>query len=292
MLGGIVVAYANLLETLDRESKLDNMLIYGNIRCAIDKPSFLSNSITLEDGFFALVDVLALRCNGVDYFSESSDFSDSNHIYFSKGSIVIVANDRSLIGKNVKIYGRTSKGCTIKRQKTDNSRDGIVAFAWTKSGGNWCIVPNKILPFGEADARGTVLEDYIVSLVNGIPFVHPDYASSFAEYYGFKDAKPLDKQDITGGFDYSTDKIDLSQIPLNLVHRLKASPRSEFTDVVGEAVEALTNSSKNYSKSIIYSIKRGIEEEENSNTKSIDTVAKNIVYSFVNNIVVVQKFDE
>ncbi|MGV3076462.1 hypothetical protein ACEE21_15395, partial [Clostridium baratii] len=220
------MADANLLEILDRESKLDNMIIYGNIRCAISKPSYLSDNIGITDGFFALVDVLALRCNGVDYFSAHSDFQDSKHIYFSRGSIVVVITDRSLIGKNVKIYGRTTRGCTIKRQRTSNFRDGVVAFAWTKNNGKWCLVPNKVLLFGENDARGTVLEDYIVSLVNGFTFKHPDSVQSIAEYYGASDAKPLPLDKVTGGIEYSTDMIDLSKVPLKLTYRLEASPRS------------------------------------------------------------------
>ena len=158
------MADANLLEVLDTEGKLDNITIYGNIRCAIDKPSFLSDSIGISDGFFALVDVLALKCNGVDYFSENSDYYDSKHTYFSKGSIVIALSDKSFIGKNVKVFGRTTKGCTIKKQRTNSSRDGIVAFAWTKNNGCWLVVPNKVVLLGDSDVKGSVLEDYIVGI--------------------------------------------------------------------------------------------------------------------------------
>lgn len=281
------MADANLLEILDKESKLDNMIIYGNIRYAINKPSFLSDSIEVIDGFFALVDVLALRCNGVDYFSENSDCLDSNHIYFSKGSVVIVITDRSLIGKNVKIYGRTTKGCTIKKQRTNNPRNGIVAFAWTKSNGNWCIVPNKVLQFGENDARGTILEDYIVSLVNGYSFKHPNSVNSIAEYYGANDAEPLSSDKIVGGMEYSTELIDLSKISLNLIHRLKATLKSEFTEAVGDAVYSLKNKSKEYSNEIVSYIKGKIEEESRDDfigDRDLESVAESIVHSFVSGI--------
>ena len=284
--GGNVVADANLLEILDRESKLDNMIIYGNIRCAIKKPSFLSDSIGVTDGFFALVDVLALRCNGVDYFSETSDCRDSKHIYFSKGSIVVVITDRNLIGQNVKIYGRTSNGCTIKKQRTKNNRDGVVAFAWTKNNGNWCLVPNKVLLFGEADARGTVLEDYIVSLVNGITFKHPDSVHSTAEYYGDSSAEPLALENIEGGMEYSTDMIDLSSIPLNLTHRLKVGEKSIYADVVGEAVKNLRQKSKNFSKEIVGYIHSELSNEDSKSTseRDLDSIALDIINSFVNGI--------
>lgn len=283
------MADANLLEILDRESKLDNMIIYGNIRCAIDKPSYLSDNIKLTDGFFALVDVLALRCNGIDYFSDDLD-QDSKHIYFSRGSIVVVITDRSLIGNNVRIYGRTTKGCTIKKQRTNNSRDGIVAFAWIKQDGAWCLVPNKVLLFGEKDARGTVLEDYIVSLVNGcFNFKRPNSVNSIVEYYGVNDndIKPLSKEDIKGGMEYSTEKIDLSKVPLNLVHRLEASPRSEYLELVGDTVKKLRNKSKLYSKRILDSVKSKISDENSEDftgNRSIDSIAEDIVHAFINRI--------
>lgn len=282
------MADANLLEVLDRENKLDNMIIYGNIRCAINKPSFLSDSIGITDGFFALVDVLALKCNGVDYFSEGSNCQDSKHIYFSKGSIVVVITDRSLVGKNVKIYGRTTKGCTIKKQRTNNSRDGVVAFAWTKNNGKWCLVPNKVLLFGENDARGTVLEDYIVGLVNGFTFKHPNSVNSVAEYYGERCAKPLEIEKISGGMEYSTENIDLSKIPLNLVHRLKANPRSEFLEIVGDTVKSLKDKSKSYSIDTVNSVRSKIQEETTEDfvgDRDLDSIAEGIVHAFISGIV-------
>lgn len=280
------MADANLLEILDRESKLDNMIIYGNVRYAIEKPSYLSNSILITDGFFALVDVLALKCNGVDYFSSEAGYEDSKHIYFSKGSIVVAITDRSLIGKNVKVYGRTSKGCTIKRQRATNNRDGVVAFAWTKNNGKWCIVPNKVFELGDKDAKGTVLEDYLISLVNGGTFRHPESVDSLAEYYGDKKAKPIKVDNISGGMDYSTTAIDLTKIPLNLTYRLGISEKSPYIDMVKEAVDELRKKSKEFSKDIIGDIRYQISEETEGELDclDVDSVALEIIDIFVSSI--------
>lgn len=280
------MADANLLEILDKESKLDNMIVYGNVRCAIKKPNFLSSSVGLTDGFFALVDVLALRCNGEDYFSKYTNYQDNRHIYFSKGSLVVVLNDKEFIGKNVRIYGRTLKGCTIKKQRTNSNRDGIVAFAWTKNNGSWCIIPNKVLPFGETDARGTVLEDYIVSLVNGVGFTYPYSINAIMEYSGVLDAEPLDVDKVKGALEYSDEPIDLSSIPLNLTYRLEASDESVYTDIVGEAVVDLRQKARSYSLDIVSDIKRRLSEENSKDFKgvSVDIVAKRIISSFVQGI--------
>lgn len=277
------MADANLLEILDRETKLEDMVVYGNVRCAIGKPSFLVTS-NVVGGFFALVDVLALRCNGVDYFGRDG-YQDSKHIYFSKGSMVIAIDDKSLIGKNVRVYGRTSnKGCTIKKQRTNNARDGIVAFAWAKDKGNWVIVPNKVIPLGGmTDVKGTVLEDYIVDLVS---FKHPESTESIMEYMGVADAQVLEETKIVGGLDYSTEVVDLSKIPLNLTYRLQVAETSDSMDMVGEAVEELKKKNKAYAESCVTSIKEEFSEEyQNSNEdENIADIAYNIILNFIGSI--------
>lgn len=275
------MADANLLEILDRETKLENMVVYGNIRCAIKKPKFLVTS-DVVGGFFALVDVLALRCNGVDYFGAESGYQDSKHIYFSKGNMVIAIDDKSLIGKNVRVYGRTTKGCTIKKQRTSNARDGIVAFAWAKDRGNWVVVPNKVIPLGGVtDVKGTVLEDYIVDLVS---FKHPASTDSIVEYMGAIDAEPLEEEKIVGGLDYSTEPVDLSKIPLNLMHRLEAAPESEAVDAVGEAVKVLMGKSKNYANDMVFDIKKRLEADFKDNDGWSDDIAHDIVVSFIQGV--------
>lgn len=284
------MADANLLEILEKEAKLDNMIVYGNIRCAIPKPNYLLKSVAVTDGFFALVDVFALRCNGEDYFSKYSDYQDSKHIYFSKGSMVIVINDKELIGKNVRVYGRTMKGCTVKKQRTNNARDGVVAFVWSKDmSGGWCISPNKTVLFGVSDAKGTVLEDYIVSLVNGVDFTfhHPESIDSIVEYTGVNCVESLQSDEIKGGLEYTTGYVDLSTIPLNLVHRLEVKAVSDYADAVGEAVMELKGKSRSYASSLSKMIVDSVEDEvsgEDFTGVSIEEAADRIVYGFINNI--------
>ena len=278
------MANANLLEILNKESKLENIIVYGNIRCAIDKPEYLSQSIKISNGFYALVDVLALRCNGVDYFGY--EYQDNKHIYFSKGSMVIALDDKSMIGKNVRVYGRTLKGCTIKKQRTNSIKDGIVAFAWTKQNGEWLIVPNKVVQIGESDIKGTVLEDYIVSKVCGVPFTYPESVEAYMEYSGVNNVKPVEQVEIVGALNYSTEPIDLSSIPLNLVHNLRPSSVSEYVDLVGESVKNLKELSKNKATELVYDVRRNLrkEEMENLGIQELDDIADNIINSFIRNI--------
>ena len=279
------MADANLLEILDIESKLDNMVVYGNIRCAISKPKYLSDRTSVVSGFFALVDVLALCCNGTDYFSQHSDYRDSKHIYFSKGSMVVVIDDKSLIGRNVRVYGRTMKGCTIKKQNTPNYKDGISAFAWTKTNSGWAIVPNKVIPLGVGDVKGTILEDYIVNLVS---FKHPSSIESIAEYSGVENAEIIEDTKIVGGLEYSTEPVDLTKIPMNLVYRLNVDEESDATEEVGETVKELNKKSTSYTQGVVSDVKRQVKEEfsgeDGELDEDVEDIAVKIVTGFVSAI--------
>lgn len=261
------MADANLLEILDREPNgLKDMIVYGKVRCAIERPSFLSKSVELKDGFFALLDVLAFRCNGEDYFSKYSDYQDSKHIYFSRGSMVIVLNEKDLIGKNIRVYGRSLKGCTVKKQRTNNIKDGIAAFAWVRDNvnGTWCIAPNIAKRFGVSDAKGTVLEDYIVSLVSEqeFSFTHPDSVNGIMEYEGVSNVVPIELNEVKGGLEYSTEPVDLATIPMNLVHRIAPGQMSESAEMVGNAVLELRAKSRGYAKDLVWQIKDGLSDDE------------------------------
>ena len=66
---------ANVLKALNdanndgyRRPSLNNIIIYGRVRCLIDRPSFLGEGVKSTNGYFALLDAYALKCLGEDYF--------------------------------------------------------------------------------------------------------------------------------------------------------------------------------------------------------------------------------
>ena len=85
---------ANVLSALDRQESgykrpaLNNVLIYGRVRCIIAKPSIVGNGVQETNGHFAIIDAYALKCFGEDYFREESTY-DVNSVYFTKGSIIL-----------------------------------------------------------------------------------------------------------------------------------------------------------------------------------------------------------
>ena len=282
------MADANLLEALQNNTKLDDMVIYGNIRCAIEKPSFLSSKVVTTDGFFAIVDVLAFKCNGTDYFAEGAGYQDSKHIYFSKGSVVILCNDKTFIGKNVRVLGKTAKGCSIKKQRTKSNLDGITAFAWTRVGDNWGICPNKVVLLGDSDVKGTILEDYIVNLVSGQSFTQPKSTEGIMEYSGVSDVKPLELSSVSGSFEYVKEPIDLSTVDLHLTYRTECKQKSPVAEAIGEAIKELDGkaeiSAKDACKSIIADMHDYEDENDEDSLNYLDANAHKIIKNFVNSI--------
>lgn len=276
---------ANVLDLLHKENnKLENMVIFGNVRCAISKPDFLSEGVMLTDGFYALLDVYAVRCNGVDYVSKHENYQVPNHMYYSKGSMVIVLSDKGCIGENIKVYGSTTKGVTIKKQYSKSYKDGVCAFCWVKKGGVWCLKPNKVLPFGVADAKGTILEDCIVSVLNKCTFKLPSEVDVAQEYYGVLNAESLSVEDITGGREYSTDHVDVSKLDMKLVHRLNPVEPPEFLDIIGDEVLEISKKSRDYAYAVLDSIQEGMEEDEDYYGDPVVSVAGDIVSSYIKEI--------
>jgi len=164
---------ANVLEALDRSSgafkraALSNIIIYGRIRCLINKPDILGDGIKETNGYFAIIDAYALKCLGEDYFRESSSSYAVNSVYFTKGSILIYISDGSLVGQDVKVFGKSKFiGATIRRQDSSRRDVGITALVFgspDKDGKKMIfpLIPNTIVKLSDKDpdARGTALED-------------------------------------------------------------------------------------------------------------------------------------
>lgn len=251
---------ANVLSSLKKYEKLTDVQVIGKVRCLIEKPSIIS-TLTKREGYFAIVDVYALKCLGRDYFGEDSGYYDKDRIYFSCGSLVFCLTDAGMVGKLVKIGSKSNISGTIKKQTyVRDPRSGLHCFAFRRDkDGSWCIAPNVVRYLTNNDVSGTVLEDYIKLDNEGNEleeFVFPESTQSIIEYSGVTEYQEIkleeqkkEPQTINGvvqpagrsvSVAYTDDgMVDVSKIDLHLVKHLKAQNRSELLDVVEEEVNLL-----------------------------------------------------
>lgn len=245
---------ANVLKALNdakdgyRRPSLNNIIIYGRVRCLIDRPAFLGEGVKATNGYFALLDAYALKCLGKDYFRE--DTYDVNSIYFTKGSVLIYVDSPSWVGKDVKVFGKSKYyGTNIRRQKCKSMTEGISAFMFgaPEKNGRYSVyplVPNVLVELNakDADARGTVLEDFIVTLANDNIIPYPETLECIIPYTGVNDYNELvvsenESKSITSvrkNFVVTGDRVDISKIDMHLVNHLEGQPLSEYYDVVKE----------------------------------------------------------
>ena len=149
---------ANVLDALDKEeskssfyrASLKDIVVYGRVRCLIERPSIVGDGIKETEGNFALVDVYALKCLSTDYFREGTS-SSVNRLYFTKGSLIIYVDSSIWVGKDVKVFGkRRGYGVTIRRQASKDATSGITAFAFdapVREGRRqvYPVVPNSLV---------------------------------------------------------------------------------------------------------------------------------------------------
>lgn len=251
---------ANVLKALNNQEdgfkrpSLNNVLIYGRVRCLISRPALVGKGIRETNGYFALLDAYALKCLGEDYFRE--DTYDVNSIYFTKGSVLIYIDDPSWVGKDVKVFGKSKYyGANIRRQKSKSSTEGISAFMFgapEREGGTsvYPLVPNVLVELNskDPDARGTVLEDFIVSITKGDDIPYPETLECIVPYSGIDEYNELvvdetESKKISSikrnkvAYTASKEKIDVSKIDMNLVYHLDGQPVSEYYDVVKDDFE-------------------------------------------------------
>jgi len=217
---------ANVLQALDdqqslsyKRASLNNILVYGRVRCLIKRPSFIGSGVKETNGYFALVDAYALKCLGEDYFRESSSY-DVNSIYFTKGSILIYIDDKSFVGKDVKVFGKSkSYGATIRRQDSKNKGEGISALMFgspIREGGKsvYPLVPNVLVEMNTRDpeAKGTILEDFLVSIAaNKGEIPYPETLDAIIPYSGVIDYTVIDYADVASIQKGSADKENSNQ---------------------------------------------------------------------------------
>lgn len=275
---------ANVLNALDKQSgsfrrpSLTNIIIYGRVRCIISKPSFLGDGIEETDGYFALLDAYALKCLGEDYFRNGTIY-DVNSIYFTKGSVLIYINKTSWVGKDVKVFGKSkSYGCTIRRQNAGTDTNGISAFMFgapKKVNGKsvFPLVSNVLTELNskDPDAKGTALEDFLVSIsANKGVIPYPETLDSIIPYTGDDNYTELEIKDIENDNsvnnvkvndtiedkvkvnndiknsvkntvvntkDSSSGRVDVSKIDMKLTYHLQGQDESEYLQPFKEDIE-------------------------------------------------------
>lgn len=260
------MADANLLRVLrDRNNGvkvLEDVVIFGKVRCAIKHPEILG-SLEVGNGVFAIIDAFAFKCQGKDYFSEDG-FSDINRIYFTKGSLIIFIESLDWVGKVVKVYSTSyRKGCKIKQQfNSKTSTDGIIAiaFMYDSSNKSFYISPNKLLELGKTDkdVRGTVLEDYMASVVynkEGI-IEYPVTLDSLLEYEALCDYEELSNEEASRmvksvEFDDSEERVDVTKIDLNLTYHMDCAGKSEFYDSFQEEIDDMSDRSRKFTNKLV-----------------------------------------
>ena len=263
------MADANLLQALQKRGKkgsLDNVVVFGRVRCAIERPYVVGKSLDCAPGFFAILDCYALKCLGEDYFSDGGTW-DINKTYFTKGSMLIYLDNKEWIGKDVKVYGNSTRyGVKIKRQFGAKSQtDGICGFVFQRKDNKFVIAPNKLVLLGkkDPDARGTGLEDFMVSVVSSATISYPASVETILPFDAVEEYKEIPLDEVTSGFEYddSDDMIDVTKIDLHLTYHMNTAPRSEYADAFDDEVYEKSKSRKEYAKFLTNLLYNSLSEE-------------------------------
>lgn len=258
------MADANLLDVLEKNkySGIKNLVLFGRVRSAIEKPAFLADLDCSNEGYFAILDTYAVKCLGEDYFAMYTG-GDSSNIYFVKGSMLIYLADLKLVGENIKVFGAyKNKGTNVRKQFGAKGRnEGVSAFAFKMVNGSFVVVPNtaNILTQGDTSIKGTALEEFVVSVVinKESKINYPESLNCFEDFEGIsnpvvKDVNAIIAEDSHVSYvEDSEGMIDVSKTNVELVHHFaEGIEESELVDAVKEEIEVLSRKRHTFSKDI------------------------------------------
>lgn len=309
------MADANLLRALRGAGvggALENIFIYGKVRCAIKMPKFLENDklLTEASGSFAILDAYALKCGGVDYFVEDGEAPQS--IYFTKGSMLIYIKDSSWVGKLVKVADKyENRGVKVRQQlSAKGPYEGISAFAFNyRSDVNkFVITYNSLSEIKLNEIKSTPFEDFIVALKaseDGI-VEYPVSLDSIQQYIGVEEYEVIDNteksvelddfdlpkpsnkpgmekpvaKETKIGFNKENGKIDVTKIDLKLTYHLQGMGLSEMYEDVKSDIANMSERRKEYLKEV----SREMSKDYGSSKTDLDDVAKKIRKAFIRKI--------
>lgn len=142
--------------------QINNVVVYGRIRCAIEPVDYLA-SLNIQSGFFVLIDVLGLECKGIDHFPDEG----SGSIKKSHGTLVAICDEPELIGEYVRVFQRNGRGCNIRfglrNGKPDERIKTVNCMKFAKSSsGAWVVEPNLIKPFGTGEDYQSLTEHLLL----------------------------------------------------------------------------------------------------------------------------------
>lgn len=298
------MADGNLLSVLsaNKYKGLQNLVLFGRVRCAIEKPDFLDNLEASNGGFFALLDAYGVKCLGQDYFGNL----DSGKVYYIRGSVLIYLNDKNLIGENVKVFGSNkSKGVNIRRQfDASLPTEGVSAFAFKRVNSAFVVSENacEVLVPKDVAVRGTSLEDFITDIVINkyAQIEYPETLNSITEFSGSVSYTELNLDELSDSsstFEFidTDERVDVSKPPVDLeYHFAEDIEESYLLNAIWEEVNTKSKKRYHYAMTLIESVKDMIkledledfdpEEHGYKDYLTVEEIADTIVELFIKNI--------
>ena len=284
------MAIMNVLSMINKKIPISDVVLFGRVEGLIQKPDFLG-SLEVSGGSFAVLRVYAVKFLGEDTAGAMTGFYGDKSVYMVNGSVLIAQEDSSFVGKLCAVGGRRGKGTNIRRQFTNTIKyyEGYQSFVFSKSEGNWVVVPNYTRLLTRKDVVGTNFAEYLNLSSDGVgTFTYPHSVSSMQEFLGFegcdyiaeKSSENLNNVSAEGGTvaentqgtpskedkklvfsnpgaipRLENGRVDVSKIDMKLVYHLEAQERSQLAPAIWDEIEVQNKKASKYAKEVVYSLK-------------------------------------
>lgn len=298
---------ANLIKALQSQKSkyatLNNLVLFGRVRCLIDKPKILGSLLIKEGTYIAILDVFGILCKDKDYFQEGTP--NPSKTYFTKGSVLIATDRTDIVGVDVKVSGKNPRyGLTVKQQLSHTKRyDGITALCFNKVGDSYEICPNSISTLGDgSDLIATPIHDYFMQIHASESKIlkYPISLDCLLEYEAVSKGEyseikvnslaqgsspgtrgtTISSQSPRGISFLPNGKVDVTSIDLHLVHNPNGRGKSKFLPAFKEDIETKIKARESFIDTLVKDIYDSYRKDPNRGTFLASTI-RNCFIDFI-----------
>lgn len=298
------MAVANVLGKLKSNPYgLDNLLLYGKVRCLIEKPNFIKSlKAAVTTGSFAILDVFAIKCLKLDYFTDKGFVNNSDKTFWSKGSVLFYLDKPELVGKLVKVGGKSlTNGVKLKQQRGCSESSGICAFVFYKDPitGGWLVNPNSVAEMGinKDNFKIDSMSEFAMKAMYAQGTLYenidcPEELDSYVPYSAidgdYVEVNPDSVESNSSSFHKTEGRIDLTKVDLKLTRRDSCIELNDLYYAVKDEISAQSEKRANYVRELVLENGKNytdnLSQYNSAKKKIIENFTYKVAYNYADKI--------
>lgn len=168
---GIQMTYVDVIDAIYQNGRNRNRLqlndvnVYGRISSRVEPTGYFAG-LNRVRGEYVEVQIIAIECLTVDYFSYQDIMPIAPKTYMAQGTMLAVCEDNSMLGEFVVVRGRKGVNVRFGERRGDSGQkaQSVNCLQFWKGSTEWMIYPNDITGI---DSAPEAIKDFVEAQTGG-----------------------------------------------------------------------------------------------------------------------------